>query len=70
MLSHSTKGVLQSILMDKVEATGIAKELYPELKLDGELPVRCSPCTGGCFLRHRASGRQGKCTDVPGSGCR
>lgn len=37
MLSHSTKGSAKHPDVDKVlEATRIAKELYPELKLDGE----------------------------------
>ena len=38
MLSFSTKGSAQHELVDKVlEATGIAKELKPDLKIDGEL---------------------------------
>lgn len=38
MLSHSTKGSAKHADIDKVvEATKIAKELAPELKLDGEL---------------------------------
>ncbi len=38
MLSHSTKGSAKHADVDKVfEATKIAKELYPNLKLDGEL---------------------------------
>lgn len=37
MLSHSTKGSASHPDVDKVvEATRIAKELYPEIKLDGE----------------------------------
>ena len=40
MLSHSTKGSAKHALVDKmVEATRIAKEQYPELKLDGELQL-------------------------------
>ena len=40
MLSHSTKGSAKQPDVDKVvEATRIAKELYPELKLDGELQL-------------------------------
>ncbi|MDY3248981.1 MAG: phosphate acetyltransferase [Candidatus Choladocola sp.] len=40
MLSHSTKGSAKHALVDKmVEATKIAKEQYPELKLDGELQL-------------------------------
>ncbi|MCL2254618.1 MAG: phosphate acetyltransferase [Lachnospiraceae bacterium] len=38
MLSHSTKGSAKHPLVDKmVEATRIAKELYPHLAIDGEL---------------------------------
>lgn len=40
MLSHSTKGSAKHADVDKVtEATRIAKEEYPELKLDGELQL-------------------------------
>ena len=40
MLSHSTKGSAKHPLVDKVlEATRIAKENYPELKLDGEFQL-------------------------------
>ena len=40
MLSHSTKGSAKHALVDKVlEATRIAKEQYPELKLDGEFQL-------------------------------
>ena len=40
MLSHSTKGSAKHALVDKVlEATAIAKEKYPEIKLDGELQL-------------------------------
>lgn len=40
MLSHSTKGSASHPDVDKVvEATRIAKELYPDIKLDGELQL-------------------------------
>lgn len=40
MLSHSTKGSAAHADVDKVvEATKIAKELYPEIKLDGEFQL-------------------------------
>ncbi len=40
MLSHSTKGSAKHADVDKVvEATRIAKEAYPELKLDGEFQL-------------------------------
>lgn len=40
MLSHSTKGSASHPDVDKVvEATKIAKELYPDIKLDGELQL-------------------------------
>lgn len=40
MLSHSTMGSAKHALVDKVvKATEIAKEKYPELKLDGELQL-------------------------------
>ncbi|ROR29444.1 phosphate acetyltransferase [Mobilisporobacter senegalensis] len=40
MLSHSTKGSAKHGDVDKVvEATKIAKELYPEMKIDGELQL-------------------------------
>lgn len=40
MISHSTKGSAKHPLVDKVvEATKIAKKMYPEVKLDGEYQV-------------------------------
>ena len=40
MLSYSTKGSAKSELTDKViDATNIAKEMFPELKIDGELQL-------------------------------
>ncbi len=40
MLSHSTKGSAKHADVDKVvEATKIAKELYPNLEIDGELQL-------------------------------
>ena len=40
MLSYSTKGSAKSELTDKViQATNIVKELYPEMKVDGELQL-------------------------------
>ena len=42
MLSHSTKGSAKHPDVDKVvEATRIAKENYPNIKLDGEGQCRC-----------------------------
>lgn len=49
MLSHSTKGSAKHPDVDKVvEATRIAKELYPNLQLDGELQLDAAivPCVG------------------------
>ncbi|SFA78442.1 phosphate acetyltransferase [Acetitomaculum ruminis DSM 5522] len=43
MLSHSTMGSAKHALVDKVaEATRIAKEKYPDLKVDGELQADAS----------------------------
>jgi phosphate acetyltransferase len=40
MLSYSTKGSAKGALVDKVvEATKLAKELYPDIRLDGELQL-------------------------------
>lgn len=50
MLSHSSKGSAKHADVDKVvEATNIAKELQPELKLDGELQLDAAiaPSVGG-----------------------
>lgn len=43
MLSHSTKGSAKHVDVDKVvEATRIAKESYPDIKIDGELQADAS----------------------------
>jgi len=43
MLSHSTKGSAKHADVDKVvEATKIAKESYPDIKIDGELQADAS----------------------------
>ena len=43
MLSHSTKGSAKHADVDKVvEATRIAKELYPEVKIDGEFQLEAA----------------------------
>lgn len=57
MLSFSTKGSAEHAMIDKVrEATGIAKELKPDLKIDGELQADAA------ILRQVA---QKKCPDSP-----
>ncbi len=44
MLSHSTKGSAKHADVDKVvEATRIAKESYPDIKIDGELQADAAP---------------------------
>ncbi len=55
MLSHSTKGSAKHADVDKVvEATKIAKELAPELKLDGELQLDAAivPSVGSPVAGH------------------
>jgi phosphate acetyltransferase len=50
MLSHSTKGSARHADVDKVvEATKIAKELYPDVEIDGELQLDAAivPSVGG-----------------------
>ena len=80
MLSHSTKGSAKHADVDKVvEATRIAKELAPELKLPGALDsptegtIAASSCSSFC-RRIQGTGQPGsrtcQCTDLPGSGCR
>jgi phosphate acetyltransferase len=57
MLSFSTKGSAEHAMIDRVrEATGIAKELKPDLKIDGELQADAA------ILRQVA---QKKCPDSP-----
>jgi phosphate acetyltransferase len=57
MLSFSTKGSAEHAMIDKVrEATGIAKELKPDLKIDGELQADAA------ILQQVA---QKKCPDSP-----
>ena len=70
MLSHSTMGSAKHALVDKmVEATRIAKEQYPELKLDGELQLDAAivPSVGASEERRC---RQGKRSGIPEPGCR
>ena len=73
MLSHSTKGSAKHADVDKVvEATRLAKEMAPELKLDGELQLDAAivPAVGESESTWKPGCRTCKCSDLPRSGCR
>ena len=72
-LSHSTKGSAKHALVDKVvEATKIAREQNPDLKLDGEMQLDAAivPSVGAGKGSGQRSGRSCKCPDFPEPGCR
>lgn len=72
MLSHSTKGSAKHADVDKVvEATRIAKELRPDLKLDGELQADAAmvPSVGSSKAPGSEVARQGQRAGIPRSGC-
>ncbi|MBQ9885984.1 MAG: phosphate acetyltransferase [Lachnospiraceae bacterium] len=61
MLSHSTKGSAKHADVDKVvEATAIAKEQYPDLKLDGELQLDAAIVTSVGASKAKGSDVAGK----------
>ena len=70
MLSHSTKGSAKHADVDKmVEATRIAKEEHPELKLDGEFQLDAAivPSVGASKAPGSDVAGKGQCSDLPGS---
>lgn len=68
MLPHATKGYTQNTDVNKgVEATRIAKELYPALKLDGDLQLDVALVTEVAFSKAPGNEVEGKenVLDVP-----
>lgn len=71
MLSHSSKGSAKHADVDKVvEATRIAKEEHPELKLDGELQLDAAivPSVGSSKAPGSDVAGQSQCPGISGSG--
>ena len=60
MLSHSTKGSAKHDVDKVVEATAIAKEQYPDLKLDGELQLDAAIVTSVGASKAKGSDVAGK----------